>query len=529
MANVGSLSRVALSEVLKRIASKELSGCLQVTSGRSVRTVYFDRGFIVFTASNSEKDRLGQLLLNAGRISERELENALRLMKGKRRIGEAIVSAGYLTEDELGYELASQARRITTALFALTEGMFRFEPQSCPIPLELRLSLSLYRIQLEGIREMKNESLIMTALPPAESPLRLSKTPPFSFEDVRFLPIEVLVMEAAQKERTIQAIVSRVGRFGRGGRVEKKRLDVLRATYGLLSAGILEPAGKNQRAKPLKVQEEIGTFLLSKLDHESRHVKAENVRQEVLLEFENSAQASAAELLEVDTHASPQEIESAFTKRRDLWEKKQTMLDQEKSLCVKVDEIQRRLARAKEQLLESEKKASAEAPAKAPNPVRAPEPETGPVARQSGAAPPSPGEASGSKGELKRLLKEIKLCKMVSDQEGVISHLYEVVALEPDSAKYEALLAQALASHPVMKSKAERHFRRALSIDPQNAQIHYLLGRYYQSFDMKSRALAEFKTALTIDPKLSQARSAVVEIKGSADGAIQSALKRLFV
>jgi Tfp pilus assembly protein PilF len=78
-----------------------------------------------------------------------------------------------------------------------------------------------------------------------------------------------------------------------------------------------------------------------------------------------------------------------------------------------------------------------------------------------------------------------------------------------------------------MRTKAERHFRRALSKDPQNAEAHYLFGRYYQSFDMRSRALAEFKAALAIDPKLSEARSALVELK-VPDAGLQDKLKRLF-
>ena len=100
MANVGSLARIALPEVLKTIALTERSGYLEVTSGKTVRTVYFDRGFIVFTASNSESDRLGRMLLDAGKITEKELEIAAELMRGKRRIGEAIVEAGYLTGSE---------------------------------------------------------------------------------------------------------------------------------------------------------------------------------------------------------------------------------------------------------------------------------------------------------------------------------------------------------------------------------------------------------------------------------------------
>ncbi len=494
MANVGSLARIALPEVLKSIALHELSGCLEVTSGRNVRTIYFDRGFIVFAASNSKSDRLGQCLLDAGKVTEHELDLAASLMmNGKRRIGEAIVEAGYLSQDELGRALANQARRIATSLFAVEEGMYRFEQQECPIPMELRLSLSLYRIQLEGIRLMKNGKLIGGALPSPGNQVRLSKCPPFSFEEVRFVPVELLIMEAAQKDRSLEAIVERVGK-GRG--------TVLRAVYGLLSAGILERVKEGREAKPLKVQEEIGTFLLSKLDKSAEGPKATNVRQEVLLEFENSERASAEELLAVDGGAAPDAIEKAYEQRRATWAQKQKNVENEKTLFLKVEQIQKRLAQAKAKLLEMN---------------AAPLPEPAPVGRKK-----------ASSEELKRLLREIKLRKMVEDDEGTISLLYEVVALEPESAKYEAILAQALASHPVMKSKAERHFRRALSLDPQNAEAHYLLGRYYQSFDMRSRALAEFKAALAIDPKLSQARSALVELKGQ-DGGIQDKLKRLFV
>ncbi len=497
MANVGSLARIALPEVLKTIALRELSGCLEVTSGPKVRTIYFDRGFIVFAASNSKSDRLGQCLLDAGKITERELDLAASLMNGKLRIGQAIVEAGFLSQDELGRELANQARRIAMSLFAVEGGMYRFQQQECPIPLELRLSLSLYRIQLEGIRLMKSEKLISGSLPSSGSQLRISKCPPFSFEEVCFVPDELLVMEAAQKGRSLEEIVDRVG---------KSRETVHRAVYGLLVAGIVERVEAGRASTPLKVQEEVGTFLLSKLDKSADDPRAANVRQEVLLQFENSERASAEELLAVDAAAEPEAIEKAYEAQRSAWTEKQKAVENEMTLVLKVEEIQKRFAKAKAQLLES-------------NAARSePEPEKPAPARRS--------KASGD--EIKRLLREIKLRRIVEDHEGTISLLYEVVALEPENVKYEVMLAQALAAHPVMKSKAERHFRRALTIDPQNAEAHYLFGRYYQSFDMRSRALAEFKAALAIDPRLSPARSALVELKGQDEG-IQDKLKRLFV
>ena len=67
MPNVGSLARVALPEILKRVNAHELSGSLEATAGTIVRTIYFDRGFIVFTSSTSKSERLGQCLVKAGR------------------------------------------------------------------------------------------------------------------------------------------------------------------------------------------------------------------------------------------------------------------------------------------------------------------------------------------------------------------------------------------------------------------------------------------------------------------------------
>ena len=115
----------------------------------------------------------------------------------------------------------------------------------------------------------------------------------------------------------------------------------------------------------------------------------------------------------------------------------------------------------------------------------------------------------------------------MDDQEGVISFLYELVRLEPEKANYEVMLAQALAGHHVMRKKAERHFRRALSLDSQNAKVHYLFGRYYQSFDMRNRALAEFKSALRIHPNFAEARRALVELK-SAEVSLQDRLIGFF-
>ncbi len=512
---LGSVAGNPFPEVLRHIVDRELSGDLQVTSGKTTRTVYFDRGFLVFAGSNLKKDRLTQRLLSSGRLTEQEIDLAFKHRRGRRRIGEAMVAVGLLTEEEVGKEVARQIRQITLAPYGLKNGFYSFDERDCEIPMDVRLGLSVYRIQLEGVRRMKNMGLILRGLPSFEQTVRVSERPPFSVAEADLEPLEKEIIDVAEDGVDLNDIL---------GSVDEKRQDVLRAVYGLLISGILET--QNGENRPLKVQEEIDSFLLSGLDRDPRATLAVNVKQEVLLQYDALDRATPQELLDLEESADEKQIEEAFEARQEEWKKKQNLLDQERSLYVKVDQIRERLAKARAEILaeKSEEVAGIEnATDERTDPFPADESFHKPAAVAA-----SKMDAVALKERLQQLLYDIKLRKAVNDVEGVISFLYEVVQLVPDSAKYEGRLAQALASHPVLNKKAERHFRRALSLDPHDAKLHYALARYYQSFDMKSRALSELKIALRIDPNFADARKSLVELKGGDATPMGKVFKKFF-
>jgi hypothetical protein len=587
---VGSTKHVAISEVLKTICQRELSGDLQVVSGRAKRTLYFDRGFVVFAGSNLKRDRLGQRIIDSGRISQEELDEAFRETTGKKRIGEVLIAEGFLTEDELGREVARQAKQIALSTFVSKDAVYSFDERRCMIPMELRLGLSVYRIQLEGIRHMSNGQLIHKALGSFDRAVRTVEVPPFSFKESELKPVERKVLERAAETSRLRDIIEVL---------DEDKEEVMRAAYGLLCANILEY--EDAEPSERKVQVETEAFLLSSLER-TRIAAPTNVRQEVLLRFDDLTSASPGELLDIDEDADEEAIESAYRKQQKEWEKKQALVSYEKSLFIKVEEIRKRLTEAHSRILEDKKKAESEeatAAAAEEDEIEIPiedeidipledsadvpivvEDEDGAAAgsETSGtdsatealleedivilsssdtdlpsieyeepddeiiedkpepiapAVPEVPAEKQPTSGEsvgdqLKRLLYDIKIRKAVNDKEGVISLLYEVVALMPQSAKYEALLAEALASHSVLSKKAERHFRRALSLEPQSADLHFRMGRYYQSFNMKSRAVAEFKTTLRIDPRHSKARGALVELNESSDKPAGQLFKKIF-
>ena len=489
-AEFGSLAGVAVSEIFARVSANELSGAFEVSTDGIVRTVHFDRGFIVFAASTSPDERLGQCLLEVGRITEEGIEIALNAMQGRQRIGQAMVETGLITKEMLGSELVRQARKVATVMYA-QEGLFRFDEKPCCIPMDLRIGVSIYRLQLEGIRKIPNHALLQEALPARTELIRVSKTPAFSFDGVEFEAIELDVMQASRSERQLGEIIDHVAR----GLEETER-----AIYGLLCSGVLERVSRDGSVQRLRVEEETGNFLVSPLSADNAEAP-ETLPQEVLLAFESSERASPEELLELPPNATEVEIRRTFATKIAEWDIKRAQLDPHDPLVAKVDAIEQRLETAKYKMLGES--------ASSPPPV------------------PEPNVAVSDEPDESRLLRDIATKEMAGDHEGAITFLYELVRVAPNKAKHELMLAKALAEHRVLKKEAERHFRLALSLNSQDAQAHYLLGRYYQSFGMESRAVTEFKAALGINPQHAEARSALPKFKG-AGGSLQERLKGWF-
>lgn len=340
---VGPLSATPLAEVMRKIALEERSGDLQVIFGQTIKTIYFDRGFAVLAASNVKNDRLGESLIERGRISRHELALATMLMKtGQKKIGQALVQAGVMSEEELGRSVALQVNRIALSLFKVTDGIYSFDERPTNIPMRLMVSLSIYRILLEGIRRMTQGNLILQGLPPRDTVLRVAEQPPFTIDFGQLKPVEQSVLRAAGRGATIQSTTEQL---------EQDRGRTLRACYGLLCAGLLEEGDSDRPRRPLKVQEETGVFLLSDLEKKFAKIEATNARQEILIEFDHLDEMAEANLLKVDQQADMEDIRHAYESRRKEWSFKRNLVEQERSLVVKVDEIQARLERAYQQIL----------------------------------------------------------------------------------------------------------------------------------------------------------------------------------
>lgn len=308
------LAVTPVAEMLRSLSAERRSGDLEVRCAKLAKTVFFDRGRMVFAASNMKKDRLGESLVAQGRISQSQFDAASELMRGvrRRRFGEALIQTGVMDVDELGRSVARQVKRIVLSLFELPEGVASFEERECSIPLEYMVSVSVHRLLYQGIRQMPSRELVLAGLGSLDRWVTLAAVPPFRFGLRKCGAEELEILEQAKRRVTLRRLA------WSGGELSLSRL---RSVYALLAAGVLEEADVPEgRAEPQPVvQMETSTFLLSALRHKPDASARELIRKEVDEELRRSARMDRQTWLRLAQTAPPEELVKALEEKMERY------------------------------------------------------------------------------------------------------------------------------------------------------------------------------------------------------------------
>jgi hypothetical protein len=231
---MGTFSPVAFTNVLKRVADEGRTGELQVVSGNWIKTIRVDDGAVRFAKSNMRRDRLGESMLAHDGISKGDYHLASeRMTHDGCRFGEALLKMGRLDRKQLHRELGVQVQRIVLSLFRVSEGLYSFEELETTAIGDtcLPFSLSVPPLLLKGLRRVDDGRLILSALPPADTLVRMAAKPVYNFDLGKLASLERSVLEKAGRGATIGAIVRDTS---------LERSAALRACYALLTLGLLE-------------------------------------------------------------------------------------------------------------------------------------------------------------------------------------------------------------------------------------------------------------------------------------------------
>lgn len=238
MAIRGSLKEASVPDVLQLLALGRKTGCLSIIDRNNIAHVYFDRGNICNASIVNRRDRLGDILVKNGRISQEQLDRAIARQTKERdkRLGELLIEEGAITPAELQHFMRVQIEEAIYFLFTWTQGTFNFEADVLPERRDLLVSINPQSLLLEGARRVDEWSLIAKKIPSLNLIFTVDHerlrgaAGELSDEQKRIIPLLDGTRDVA---RVIED--SGLGEF-----------EVGKALYGLIAAGLVHRAGKSQ-------------------------------------------------------------------------------------------------------------------------------------------------------------------------------------------------------------------------------------------------------------------------------------------
>jgi hypothetical protein len=151
MSFAGDLHTFDVFDLLGWLMGRKKAGVLQMTRRSTKKRLAFRDGAVQWTSSNDPRETIGQALVRDGLIGEETLFRALLKQEtDKRRLGELLIADGHLTEPQLMDTLRSNAEAHLYDLFLWSNGRFEFDDEHPPAPEPSDLKIELKPVLDEG-------------------------------------------------------------------------------------------------------------------------------------------------------------------------------------------------------------------------------------------------------------------------------------------------------------------------------------------------------------------------------------------
>lgn len=237
MAIEGPLRELGIHDVFQLLDLSRKTGVLRVSSElrEDEGLVCFDGGRVVQATIRSKTLPVEMVLLQAGRITDSDLERA-RERRQNGRAGQELVhllvEVGAITHKELDRQLRLQLESVVFELMSWREGFFSFEERSREeMPGETLITVSTESLLMEGARRIDEWSRIADIVPnlaviPELAPVDAGRDGAM----LDLLPHEWQVLTMIDGERDLREIAAALAR---------NEFEVAKIAYGLTMTEII--------------------------------------------------------------------------------------------------------------------------------------------------------------------------------------------------------------------------------------------------------------------------------------------------
>lgn len=156
MALQGTLKDFGLADIFQLIGIQKKTGVLSLKNPQETVTVTFVEGQVVGADSTLRRleDRLGSVLTKSGRLTETQLQDALRVQRSTmKRLGSILLEGHLIEAKALSEALQIQISQMVYRLFRWTTGEYHFSQEAkVDYDRELVVPMSAESILMEGAR-----------------------------------------------------------------------------------------------------------------------------------------------------------------------------------------------------------------------------------------------------------------------------------------------------------------------------------------------------------------------------------------
>jgi hypothetical protein len=292
----GLFKDFSLSDVLIGLQRSLKTGILETKCSSIQRNIYLKNGDIIFAASNQKDDRLGEVLLKAGKITLPQYYESVKMIKEtKKKQGAILVELGYLKPNELIWAIKRQVHDIILNIFSCEYGRFDFKEGPLGEDHTIKLNLSAANIIYRGIKKIISFNFLIQDIPPMDAVLCLTHAPLDLFQDLTLDETDKKILSYIDGRASVQDIFLQSPL--------KNDFETLKTLYALLNVGIIKVREVGEESQVISPEEVItGT---QQKDEEILIAKIEGM-------FEKCKVSKYYEILGVSESATPGEIKKAF-------------------------------------------------------------------------------------------------------------------------------------------------------------------------------------------------------------------------
>jgi curved DNA-binding protein CbpA len=462
MAN--AINKYPVPLIFKKIFKDNMSGELVVTGKLFRKELYFVKGDLIFACTSMAQERLGDILLAAGKISATEFTKLTKIKaNSSRKVGEILADITNLSSHDIYYALLYQVKTIAISMFGLSEGEWKFTEKIPEIPGNQNFKIKLPSIITEGVEKIEKVSYFKERFlyrAPVTAPLPQSTARFLSSDDIKFY------MKLTNFSNTpIAQIVSNL---------------IVPETFFWKKIILL--------------------YLLNVLDFVEYTVdKAQNKNIEEINELYEQIKAQKVDyykLFNVKSTAPVSEIKESYLNYTKKYHPDRIQAAPDSTVKKKATEVLAEINRAFEVLSHADKKREYDM--------------GGHKDKENLQEAAVPGHEGKKAREL--YLKANALYKLKQYWKAA-SMLEEAVKLDTSKASYFLLLGLSQAKSPETQKTAEKNLKIAADMEPWNADPVFALGELYRSGNFLKKADAQFKKALELNMEHTLAGKAIKELE----------------